>query len=111
MGRPALQRTVVGLSSVQQAVLSRELFEEMWVTFAGSMGGQAGWAVRGCTKPLHGKPWALSYAIGSDVLVSTRRKRFDGADVLGQCGLTRATLFDRNGRRIGVFATFIRCGA
>ena len=66
------------LHTMQQGgFLSREFFEDMLSSHPslGGMGGQVGWAQRGSTKPLNGTPWALSYAIGSDVLISTLWRR------------------------------------
>ena len=61
----------------QGGFLSREFFEDMLSSHPslGGMGGQVGWAQRGSTKPLNGTPWALSYAMGSDVLISTLWRR------------------------------------
>ena len=66
------------LHTIQQGgFLSREFFEDMLAGHPslGGMGGQVGWAKRGCTAPLNGTPWALSYALGSDVLISTLWRR------------------------------------
>lgn len=96
------------LHTVQQGgFLSRELFEEMLEGHPslGGMGGQAGWAMRGCTKPLHGKPWALSYAIGSDVLVSTlwRRDLMELTFLGNAASLGEQHYLTGTGMRIGVF--------
>ena len=96
------------LHAVQQGgFLSRELFEDMLAGHPslGGMGGQVGWAKRGSTKPLNGTPWALSYALGSDVLISTlwRRDLVELAFIGNAPFLGEQHFWSGTGMRIGAF--------
>lgn len=96
------------LHTVQQGgFLSRELFEDMLANHPalGGMGGQVGWAKRGCTKPFEGSPWALSYAVGSDVLISTlwRRDLLELAFVGNAPSLGEQHFWTGTGMRVGAF--------
>ena len=96
------------LHTIQQGgFLSRELFEDMLAGHPslGGMGGQVGWALRGCTKPLNGTPWALSYAMGSDVLISTlwRRDLVELAFIGNAPSLGEQHVWSGTGMRIGAF--------
>ena len=96
------------LHTMQQGgFLSRELFEDMLAGHPslGGMGGQVGWAQRGCTKPLNGTPWALSYALGSDVLISTlwRRDLMELTFIGNAPSLGEQHFWSGTGMRIGAF--------
>lgn len=91
----------------QGGFLSREFFEDMLASHPpiGGMGVQAGWAHRGSTKPLNDTPWALSYAVGSDVLISTmwRRNLMELAFIGNASSLGEQHFWTGTGMRIGAF--------
>ena len=91
----------------QGGFLSRDFFEDMLAGHPpmGGMGVQAGWAHRGSTKPLNDTPWALSYAVGSDVLISTmwRRDLMELAFIGNASSLGEQHFWTGTGMRIGAF--------
>ena len=91
----------------QGGFLSRDFFEDMLASHPpiGGMGVQAGWAHRGSTKPLNDTPWALSYAVGSDVLISTmwRRDLMELAFIGNASSLGEQHFWTGTGMRIGAF--------
>ena len=91
----------------QGGFLSRDFFEDMLAGHPpmGGMGVQAGWAHRGSTKPLNDTPWALSYAVGSDVLIRTmwRRDLMELAFIGNASSLGEQHFWTGTGMRIGAF--------
>ena len=91
----------------QGGFLSRDFFEDMLASHPpiGGMGVQAGWAHRGSTKPLNDTPWALSYAVGSDVLIRTmwRRDLMELAFIGNASSLGEQHFWTGTGMRIGAF--------
>jgi hypothetical protein len=94
----------------QGGFLDRAFFEDMLDAHPtmGAMGGQAGWSKRFSTRPLGEGPWALTGAVGSEVLVSTLwRKEILELAFLGNAGHTgRVDVFNGTGFRMGAFNRF-----